>query len=169
MFITVTDINDNKPLFGEALYTGTVDENQPIGSEVDINPSITSKDADVNNILKYYFNDTESRFEINPNTGIITTADILDRESVENYTFLIRVEDQDGFYTLSNVSITVQDTNDNSPIFSQSEQNITASEGLDVESVIYVARATDLDVGTNSRVVYSLEKTSNVFEMLDAG
>lgn len=70
--------------------------------------------------------DNEGQFAIDENTGYLSVADKLDRETVSNYVLEILAKDH-GVPVLSRqvmVNIEISDANDNPPLFSQS--NYTA-------------------------------------------
>uniref|UniRef100_A0A8C5Z566 Desmocollin 3 n=1 Tax=Marmota marmota marmota TaxID=9994 RepID=A0A8C5Z566_MARMA len=72
-------------------------------------------------------------FSVHPSTGVITTVShYLDREVIDKYTLIMKVQDMDGqFFGLSSTStciITVKDSNDNAPTFRQNAYEATVDE-----------------------------------------
>lgn len=66
--------------------------------------------------------DNDNRFAIDPETGYLSVADYLDRETTSNYVLEILATDN-GIPVLSGqtiVNIEISDANDNPPLFSQS-------------------------------------------------
>lgn len=89
--ISVTDINDNAPLFLDSPYLGFVREN------VDDVPAtvlhVTAYDADSaanNHQVRYLMKDGDKNsFRINATTGEITVHRSLDREKMAEYQFTV--------------------------------------------------------------------------------
>ncbi|XP_007938484.1 cadherin-1 [Orycteropus afer afer] len=154
--ITVTDQNDNKPIFTQQVFEGFVMEGALPGTSV-MQVTATDADDDVNTYNAAIVYTIESQeptlphdnmFTINRDTGVIgvvTTG--LDRESVPKYTLVVKATDLQGFglSTTATAMITVTDTNDNPPIF-----NPTMYEGKVLENeanaTITNLKVTDADV-----------------------
>lgn len=58
------------------------------------------------------------------------------------------------------VSITLEDVNDNAPEFGTSSVKVSVAESAAIGSVVYATRAMDLDEGKNGHVQYSLVSAS---------
>jgi protocadherin Fat 4 len=95
-------------------------------------------------------------FHIDPNTGLITVMQTLDRESVDQY--LLRVTASDRQHTAETfLSITVLDVNDNVPIMTISADDVVIWEGQAVGSLVTdTVRVVDADLGVNSWFQFSL-------------
>lgn len=66
--------------------------------------------------------DNHNQFAIDPDTGYISVADVLDRETVSSYVLEVLANDN-GIPVLSRqvlVNIEISDANDNPPLFSNS-------------------------------------------------
>uniref|UniRef100_A0A8C5DDV8 Cadherin, EGF LAG seven-pass G-type receptor 3 n=1 Tax=Gouania willdenowi TaxID=441366 RepID=A0A8C5DDV8_GOUWI len=95
-------------------------------------------------------------FHIHPDTGIITSTQILDREHMDLHYFRITATDF-GIPRLSGttmVAITVSDRNDHSPMFEQSEYRETIRENVEEGYPILQLRATDADSPSNANIRY---------------
>ncbi|XP_065179718.1 uncharacterized protein LOC135810172 [Sycon ciliatum] len=150
--ITVGDVNDSPPVFQFPIYNGTVLENQPAGAFA-VRP--VAMDADLNPTLTYSLTNPNSFFTINPATGAVTTLAPLDREKTSKYDLTVQVSD--GIYTaLCQVDIEVLDDNDNGPKFSTRLYAATISANADVGTSIAQMDATDVDIGTNGDILYSM-------------
>lgn len=101
------------------------------------------------------FGDPKHNFQINENTGKITTARKIDREQTIMYTLTV-VARSGLSYGKTIVNIFVQDLNDNKPVFLRDKDEVQLAENAAVGQEVYLARARDLDAGINSRVTYSL-------------
>ncbi|XP_065755135.1 cadherin-1 isoform X2 [Phocoena phocoena] len=145
--ITVTDQNDNKPEFTQEVFRGSVMEGALPGTSV-MEVSATDADDDVNTYnaaIAYTILSQEptlphnKMFTINRDTGVISVLTTgLDRESFPMYTLVVQAADLqgEGLSTTATAVITVNDTNDNPPIFNP-------TTGLDFEAkqqyILYVA------------------------------
>lgn len=86
----------------------------------------------------------------------------LDRESQPRYQLVITAQDR-GSPPLSgacNLTVTVEDQNDNDPRFSKQRYSATIPENVDVGSAVLTVKASDADLGINAKLVYSLANES---------
>lgn len=99
----------------------------------------------------------DDMFKIDAETGVVTLARSLDRETVDQYNLVVHVTDsKSGDYDTTNVFITILDVNDNAPEFkSGSCYPITIPENSEAANV-HTFIATDLDLGLNSQITYSI-------------
>ncbi|XP_036445151.1 protocadherin Fat 4 [Colossoma macropomum] len=149
--VTLKDINDNRPVFYPVQYFANVKENEPPGSYV---TTVSASDPDLgrNGTVRYTITAGDTaKFHINSNTGKITTQVLLDRE--EKTTYQLQVSATDGgelrSHTHAIVTITVVDTQDNPPIFSQKEYSFVMFENVPPNAVIGTVSATTVDLNTN--------------------
>uniref|UniRef100_A0A8C5RRE1 Cadherin domain-containing protein n=1 Tax=Laticauda laticaudata TaxID=8630 RepID=A0A8C5RRE1_LATLA len=126
VYITVLDENDNVPQFSEnAHYQGVISEDSPPFTSV-LQISATDRDAHANGRVQYTFQngeDGDGDFIIEPTSGIIRTIRRLDRESIPVYELTAYAVDR-GMppqRTPVHVQVSVQDINDNAPVFPASE------------------------------------------------
>lgn len=122
--IKVHDINDNWPVFTHRLFNASVLEMSPGGTSV---TRLTAMDADDPTVadhatVMYQILKGGENFAID-NSGLIsTTKQNLDREVQANYEIVVEARDAEGLKGESGtatVLITLQDVNDNFPIFAQ--------------------------------------------------
>lgn len=76
LIIQITDENDNPPVFKNALYTTDILENDRDNTYL---LSITATDIDISKkyaTIKYYIDDKQCPFSINPRTGIFQNKNI---------------------------------------------------------------------------------------------
>ncbi|XP_027628463.1 desmocollin-3 [Tupaia chinensis] len=136
--IRVEDENDNAPVFTEKIYNFEVLESSRLGTTVG---TVCATDRDepdtMHTRLKYSILEQTPRspglFSVNPSTGVITTVShYMDREVVDKYTLIMKVQDMDGqFFGLISTStcvITVKDSNDNAPTFRQNAYQASVEE-----------------------------------------
>ncbi|XP_054624282.1 cadherin EGF LAG seven-pass G-type receptor 3 isoform X1 [Dunckerocampus dactyliophorus] len=148
------------PHFSLYNYQVQVAENQPPGTSV-IVMSATDPDAGDGGRLSYSMaplmnSRSSDYFHIHPDTGLITSTQILDREHMDLHYFRVTATDH-GSPRLSGttmVAITVADRNDHSPIFEQTEYRETIRENVEEGYPILQLRATDLDSPSNANIRY---------------
>lgn len=110
--ITLTNVNDNDPMFDQDSYVANVPENVENALVVAI--SASDEDGDT---LQYFFQDTatENTFHLSTDSGMITVQDQLDYEETTMYTFNVLVSDGERSDTAS-VTVTVTDIADGRPV-----------------------------------------------------
>ena len=98
-------------------------------------------------------------FSINSANGLLTLIQSLDRETQDSYTFEVIATDDDPspLSATAQIVITIFDENDNSPIFTDSEQPTNVDEKIaTLPHILYDVASgnvvTDADVGLNSEV-----------------
>ncbi|XP_022249667.1 cadherin-related tumor suppressor-like [Limulus polyphemus] len=164
VFVTVLDKNDNPPRFTR-LFSVNVTENAPLGAFV-IQVTSSDKDISMNANATYSFTENPGRkFRIDPLTGNVTVAGWLDREVQDEY--LLKVAAVDGSWRAeTTLTITVQDENDNTPVFNENIYTFNCPELQSAISFIGQISATDQDKhGPNSIVTYSLRRPSDYFRI----
>ncbi|XP_011499727.1 PREDICTED: cadherin-related tumor suppressor-like [Ceratosolen solmsi marchali] len=75
--VTVLDVNDNPPVFQQSDYVVMLNESSPVATPV-LTVHAIDKDTDDNAKLTYYLPDNERQFTIDPESGQIETAEVLD-------------------------------------------------------------------------------------------
>ncbi|CAH0559968.1 unnamed protein product [Brassicogethes aeneus] len=157
--VVVQDVNDHSPEFKRQYYHTTVSENSPVGTWV-LSPIATDKDIGLNAKIRYnILGDKVDRFRINQDTGIITTDVSLDREETDVYFLTLMAQDcsaTEPRATTVNLTITVSDENDNSPTFSFTKYEVYISDNTRAGQFVFGARATDDDIGRNSKITYMI-------------
>ena len=91
----------------------------------------------------------------------LVTAGNLDRETVAEYTVVIKATDAGSPPLSSQITFVVElsDVNDNAPIFSQPSYSVDIPENNAPSAPIAVVSATDPDVGDNARISFSILPT----------
>lgn len=116
------------------------------------------QDTEKNGVVSYQilsdiYNSTDY-FSINSNSGLIYTARLLDYELIQRHNFIVRATDS-GDPALSSdvtVSVTVTDTNDNPPNFSQMLYEAFVSELAPRGHFVTCVQASDADICDASRL-----------------
>ncbi|XP_058506518.1 protocadherin Fat 4-like [Solea solea] len=169
--ITLRDINDNRPVFYPVQYFANVKENEPSGSYV-TTVSATDPDLGRNGTVKYIITAGDaSKFRINSNTGKITTLVALDREEKTAYQLQVTAADGGGLrsHTQAIVTVTVIDTQDNPPVFSQRVYSFVMFENVGAGAVIGTVSATTVDLNTNISYLITSGDQRGLFAVNSAG
>ena len=160
--VEVIDINDNVPQFTMNPFRASIDENSPPGTFV---VTLLANDADEgsNSDLRFSIREGNAQriFTINSTSGVISTSGALDFELTQFHSLSVMVQDS-GSPQLSNTSfilITINDLNDNPPVFNPTQVTTTLAEDTPIATTLYSAQATDVD--TNSQIMYTLVNGSS--------
>ncbi|XP_053612756.1 cadherin-23 [Plodia interpunctella] len=167
LFIQVIDENDNNPIFETSSFDYTVREDEPPGAVV---ANIAARDADSGEFGKItYLLDrmsTQGKFLINPDTGALTVAEYLDRETQSVYNLVVEAWDNYQFGFLSGESrnafkqivVHIEDVNDNAPKLQLPEECSSITEFHNPREPIISVSATDADDPAlpNGRVQFHL-------------
>ena len=155
--ITLSDINDNKPIPGKEIYTAApVNVTAPVGYLVE---TVNCSDADINeNAQIEYSIEDNAFFAINEITGEITVlGDLSDREK---HTISVDVYCSDqGDPVLSSsfpLQVPIIDPNVYPPQFLESSYSVTLAEDAAISEPFINVTATDGDSGLNGKIQYSL-------------
>uniref|UniRef100_A0A8C9XW32 FAT atypical cadherin 4 n=1 Tax=Sander lucioperca TaxID=283035 RepID=A0A8C9XW32_SANLU len=169
--ITLRDINDNRPVFYPVQYFANVKENEPSGAYV-TTVSATDPDLGRNGTLKYIITAGDaSKFLINSITGKVTTIVPLDREEKTAYQLQVTAADGSGLrsHTQAIVTVTVIDTQDNPPVFSQKVYSFVMFENVGIGTVIGTVSATTVDLNTNISYLITSGDQRGLFAVNSAG
>ncbi|KAB5554191.1 hypothetical protein PHYPO_G00047350 [Pangasianodon hypophthalmus] len=165
LVIFVNDINDHPPIFQEAVYRVDISEDVPKGSYIK-GVSATDGDSGQNANLRYSLVSGNSLgwFAISENSGLVTSAAILDRETASEIILNISAKDQ-GLqpkisYTTLIVNIT--DVNDQVPTFTQNMYHISPVEHSPAGSELLLLSAIDTDLGANGTVRFTFDPDTPV-------
>ncbi|XP_059250216.1 protocadherin-23 [Mustela nigripes] len=174
LLLRVADLNDQPPLFSRAHYLASVSEAAAPGTAV---VWVSASDADEPGTdharLRYSLVHFPVRcnaegvwptagcgrsFTIDPESGVISTARSLDREVQEAVELRVVAQDlgEPPLSATCLVSITVEDVNDNEPVFRRQVYNATLAEHAPVGHCFLQVKASDADAGLYGFVEYSL-------------
>ncbi|KAM8841936.1 protocadherin Fat 1a isoform 9-T12 [Synchiropus picturatus] len=150
--INVTDVNDNKPVFSQGVYTAVVSEDAELGRTV---LTVLAEDADgpAYHNVRYSIVDGNkgSPFSIDPTRGELKVARQLDREKTSGYTLMVLASDN-GVPPLSSsavINIDISDVNDNPPLFSQANYSLIIQENRPKGTSVLQLMVTDRDASHN--------------------
>ena len=151
VLVSVSNVNDNPPVFEQASYDFTVVEGAALVVQV------IATDADGSLVLYSLRDDSEILFDIDTISGEITSrfGFVFDFETRTEYSFVAAAEDDD-FTTLANVTVRVLDTNDEPPVFFSDATFEAISEGTTPGVMVAQVFASDADSGSNAEIVFSI-------------
>ncbi|XP_075852247.1 protocadherin alpha-1-like [Microcebus murinus] len=166
LLITVLDVNDNAPLFDQAVYRVYLLETTANGTLV---TTLNASDADegVNGEVVFSFDSdispkVQEKFKVDSSSGEIRLIDKLDYEETRSYEMQVKAVDK-GSPPMSNhckVLVKVLDVNDNAPQLAITSLSLPIREDAPLSTVIALIRVSDLDSGVHGQVTCSL--TPNV-------
>lgn len=183
--ITVQDINDNAPQFAQSVYYATVLENTPRGVPITVKGTIKVSDKDLNENSQFLLSVEKDGVAydvfttlpgpselIQGQTSVMVSvfnSSVLDYEETKNITFQLKATENstaERFSNTTTVILTIEDMNDNSPVFMPNQTtavNVVENEKPGV--VLATFSATDADDGNYGTVSYSLEDGLGKFAM----
>lgn len=160
VIIEIINENDNKPSFKQANYFASVAENSAALTPV---ITVTALDVDPFGQLTYSIESVQpgnhsDAFSVDLASGLITTADVLDREMIDSYVITVKVIDggEPALTGFATVMVNVTDKNDNPPVFNASSLKFVISEASAISSFVTQINAHDADSGSNARISYRI-------------
>uniref|UniRef100_A0A667WI06 FAT atypical cadherin 1a n=1 Tax=Myripristis murdjan TaxID=586833 RepID=A0A667WI06_9TELE len=159
--IILEDVNDNAPVFLSKAYNASISEASVIGTSV---LQVEAIDSDTGNNKEVFYMLVEERgrssdyFTIDRDTGIISTAQVLDHEETQQHNLRVRVVDSGVSALSSDVTVTVDvtDLNDNAPTFSENVYETTVSELAPRGHFITQVQASDADSSDSDKLEFSI-------------
>jgi protocadherin Fat 4 len=158
ILVTVTDVNDNPPLFTAASYTGSVQENFAIGTKM-LQVAATDVDTGSNSEIRFSLENGYGNFAIHPESGVIYTIGHLDHETASSVTLVVVASNPFAPVpqnSTTDVTISITDINDNHPSFDQSFYELPIKENTPMGSVLTRLTAVDGDLAENGSVQYDI-------------
>ena len=168
LIITISDINDNEPIFSKQLYEFSVVESHYISPNTLGQIQATDRDAGINSRISFLIVSDEvvpfmTRATIAGNEVDFYSIGSIDRESIAEYNLSIIARDFAPINTLTSTAIVlvdVIDINDNAPKFATISQP-TAVVETPPGSTILIITATDNDEGRNGEIAFLMNATNN--------
>ncbi|XP_056094165.1 protocadherin beta-16-like [Rhinichthys klamathensis goyatoka] len=173
--LTVSDVNDNPPVFEEQNYRAHVQENNTPGSSI-CSVSATDPDWRQNGTVVYSLLSSDvngapvsSFLSINGDTGVIHAVRSFDYEQLKSFKVLVLARDNGSPPLSSNVTVSVfiSDENDNSPqiLYPSPEGNSFMTEmvpkAAQARSLVSKVIAVDADSGQNAWLSYHIIKATD--------
>ena len=141
--VNIVNINDNRPTFVDPPNIITLSEDATLGTLI---TTFQSTDADIDSAeLKYSISDgnTQHKFIIN-DAGQLVLIQSLDHETQSEYTLSVQVSDGI-FSSIAMVTIIVNNTDDEPPVFLQSWYNTSIGENVTQGTNVLEVSAIDID------------------------
>ncbi|OXB75121.1 UNVERIFIED_CONTAM: hypothetical protein H355_003199 [Colinus virginianus] len=158
--IIVLDVNDNKPVFTQDIYTGQIVESAPEGSLV-LRVMATDADVGVNGDVSYQFShsmgQSQTVFAVNAKNGEIQVREKLDFEKTQKYELGVWATDGGGLSALCHVLVEVMDVNDNAPEVVVSSFSNPLPENVGPGTVVAIFAVRDQDSGVSGEISCALE------------
>ena len=154
IFVTVTDVDDNPPVFDMKEYVLEVFENRSIGDLI-----YTATVTDIDTVSTHSYSISGNLLSIGSTSGEIRLSRQLDREQFTNYTATITARDGSGIAEAT-LRLVILDANDNPPVFNQSEYSVSIEENYPTAMSFFQVFATDEDEGENAEIIF---KPGNTF------
>ncbi|KAJ8368542.1 hypothetical protein SKAU_G00085700, partial [Synaphobranchus kaupii] len=150
--VIIVDLNDNSPTIPLPREI-RVPENTLIGTEI---TQVTGNDVDSGPALSYTLQlspHAQGKFGIHRYGGGVSLTAALDFEERTWYTLTIHSSDSK-HQSEANLTVLVEDVNDNAPVFTQDLYQVTLLEHSPPGSPVITVTATDRDSGENGKVTY---------------
>ena len=180
--VTVSDVNDNPPMFSRPTYSTSVSENIPPAYSF-IRIEAFDADQGTNAAVTFSIANSTVPFQIDSTSGAVSvsSAEEIDREKVSYYDLIIIASNPDGKSSTAQLTVSILDENDNAPAFTSDTLSVSIDEdftpvgstipaitdsggsGMGItRRLITTVIATDVDQPNtpNSQVVYSLVSVS---------
>lgn len=177
--VKVLDENDNAPTFPSSVMNIEFPENTPRDVKRTLHPA-RDLDLDLYNTQRYNIvsGNINNVFKLSSHRerdGVLyldlQINGVLDRETISSYSLVIEALDG-GAPPLRGemtVNITIQDVNDNPPVFNQSRYYAVVPENATVGTHVLEVTATDADSEENGQIEYSINRRQsdkeNIFNM----
>lgn len=172
LVINVQDSNDNPPVFAHSAFATYISEAAAVSSSI---TQITADDKDKGENGRITFSVVESEFSeyfgIFPSDGVLYLKKVLDREVKSQYVIQVKARDH-GLPSLSataQVTIYVEDYNDNKPQIAESSYQFSIEENLPSDTSVGRILATDADEGNNALLQYDLVPPQDKFYITSTG
>ncbi|GMR42111.1 hypothetical protein PMAYCL1PPCAC_12306, partial [Pristionchus mayeri] len=163
--IRIRDVNDHAPVFDKPWYRIEVPENTPVGT-VMMSVNAIDEDGGENGRVRYevagWKNDVDedgSIITVDEKSGEITLNRALDREETESHRLTIMAFDggSPSRISFANLTIVVEDVNDNPPRCAHQVMKVSISEDWPDGALVGCLAVHDEDSGANGRLVYGME------------
>ncbi|XP_078509588.1 protocadherin alpha-10-like isoform X7 [Lissotriton helveticus] len=173
--VSVSDVNDNPPAFSESSYVTSIPENNVPGSHV-LQVSALDPDTGDNGRVRYSLLENSvdavsilSLFSVHPETGVISALQTFDYEKFQVLHYRVEANDygSTSMSGITNVTVFIQDANDNPPIIFQvgsrsaaSADTVLVPRSAISGHILTKIRAIDADSGHNAWLSYELKDST---------
>lgn len=161
LVVSIMPVNAHSPTFKVAQYDSHIQENFAVKTTIS---QVSARDVDSGRYgdVTYHFvgDDAHKFFRINENTGDVWTSEVFDREERAEYSFTVMAMDIGGRTGFTTLHITVDDVNDNKPVFLQSDYKAIVRSNTTSGSVVLKVSAVDADSDENGTISYRFHSSS---------
>ncbi|XP_008567684.1 PREDICTED: protocadherin gamma-A4 [Galeopterus variegatus] len=171
--VEITDVNDNAPTFGTEQREIKVAENENPGTRFPL-PEAFDQDVGINSLQGYQLS-YNGHFSLAVQSGTdgikypeLVLERALDREEEAVHHLVLTAFDggDPARSGTARIHVTLVDTNDNAPVFTQPEYHVSVQENVPVGTRLLTIKATDPDEGANGEVTYSFRKVRDKISQL---
>ncbi|XP_035882724.1 cadherin-23 isoform X2 [Phyllostomus discolor] len=161
VFVTVLDVNDNRPIFLQSSYEASVPEDIPEGHSI---VQLKATDADEGEFGRVWYRILQgnhgNNFRIDVSSGLLMRGPRpLDREQDSSHVLMVEAYNHDLGPMRSSVRVIVyvEDVNDEAPVFTQQQYSrLALRETAGIGTSVIVVKATDRDTGDGGLVNYRI-------------
>ena len=180
--VNILPFNDHIPVFqGNPPFSTLLAENPPLGTTVFDIDALDDDQASYNEITYSISGGNEAgRFAIDPDSGIVTTTETIDREVQSMYVLDVVAgndipeDDDSGSPSLSattSLTIIITDINDNTPSLTPSNITVILQVSVSAGVTVVDLDCSDRDTGENGQTQFSItsEQFAERFEISEDG
>ncbi|KAB0365705.1 hypothetical protein FD754_009861 [Muntiacus muntjak] len=163
--ILVKEAMDSGLHFTQSFYSTSISENNTNITKVAIVNAVGNR---LNEPLKYSILNPENKFKIKSTSGVIQTTGVpFDREEQEFYELVVEASRELDHLRVARVvvRVSIEDINDNSPVFVGLPYYAAVQVDAEPGTLIYRVTAIDKDKGANGEVTYVLQDDYGHFEI----
>ncbi|XP_042182005.1 protocadherin Fat 2 [Oncorhynchus tshawytscha] len=166
--VEVLDVNENlnKPVFSMFVYEASVMEDAPVGTSV-FTLTAADRDQGRDGVVRYHIHDGSGLgvFMIDEETGVIRTAETLDREAVPHYWLSVYAKDLGTIplVTWTDIFLEVLDINDNPPQMSEPVYFGSVLENMPKDKSVVQVTATDVDSSSEGKLTFQLLESPRMY------
>ncbi|XP_010604621.1 cadherin-23 isoform X2 [Fukomys damarensis] len=161
VFVTVLDVNDNRPIFLQSSYEASVPEDIHEGHSI---VQLKATDADEGEFGRVWYRilhgNHGNNFRIHVSNGLLMRGPRpLDHERNSSHVLMVEAYNHDLGPMRSSVRVIVyvEDVNDEAPVFTQQQYSrLGLRETAGIGTSVIVVRATDRDTGDGGLVNYCI-------------
>ena len=107
------------------------------------------------------------KFHVDPTSGVLTTTDTFDYETMTYYDVTVKAEDGGGTArsTTRSLRVGITDVNDNIPVFAQSSYTVDTTEGSAADTSVLTLVTTDADSTFVPTYAFVSGNTASMFRL----
>lgn len=167
--INVKENKESTLKFSREAYRAFVQENSSEKRTLEVIAAVGNQ---VNEPLFYKILNPDKKFEISRTSGVVSTTGIpFDRETQDTFEVVVEVaregQPEDGAHVL--LTVTVEDANDNGPVFVDLPYHALVQMDAEEGHVIRQVTAVDRDIGQNAEIRYLLKERQEHFQISPSG